>query len=77
MPADDHFEDIVTTVATKVLALLCHRSQWRSTMGIDADAPDPDAQRDAFAQAVRDTARDAGSAVGLACAEEFKRIEPL
>jgi LmbE family N-acetylglucosaminyl deacetylase len=75
--APDHFEDIATTVATKVLALLCHQSQWRSTMGIDADAPDADAQRDAFAQAVRDTARDAGSAAGLACAEDFKRIEPL
>jgi LmbE family N-acetylglucosaminyl deacetylase len=75
--APDHFEDIATTVATKVLALFCHRSQWRSTMGIDADAPDAEAQRDAFAQSVRDTARDAGAAVGLACAEDFKRIEPL
>ena len=73
----DHFEDIGATMPSKLLALLCHRSQWRSTMGIDADAPDADAQRDAFATAVRDEARAAGEPAGLACAEEFKRIEPL
>jgi LmbE family N-acetylglucosaminyl deacetylase len=75
--APDHFEDITATLPTKLLALLCHRSQWRSTMAIDADAPDADAQRDAFATRLRDDARDAGAPAGLDGAEEFKRIEPL
>ena len=34
----DHFETIDQFVDTKVEALLCHRSQWRNTMGIDADS---------------------------------------
>ena len=46
-------------------------------MAIDADAPDADAQRDAFAARLRDDAHVAGAPAGLECAEEFKRIEPL
>jgi LmbE family N-acetylglucosaminyl deacetylase len=75
--APDHYEDIVATMPAKLLALLCHRSQWRSTMGIDADAPDADAQREAFAETLRATAQHTGAPVGLSCAEDFKRIEPL
>jgi LmbE family N-acetylglucosaminyl deacetylase len=83
----DHFEDIAVTLPTKLLALLCHRSQWRSTMGIDDTAPDfeapdfeaPDfeAQREAFATRIRDEAKHQGDPAGLALAEHFKRIEPL
>jgi LmbE family N-acetylglucosaminyl deacetylase len=83
----DHFEDIAVTLPTKLLALLCHRSQWRSTMGIDDAAPDfeaPDfeaphfeAQREAFATRIRDEAKHQGDPAGLALAEHFKRIEPL
>jgi LmbE family N-acetylglucosaminyl deacetylase len=75
--APDHFEDIEATMPAKLLALLCHRSQWRSTMAIDADAPDADAQRDAFSRRLRDTAHAAGEPAGLPCAEDFKRIEPV
>jgi LmbE family N-acetylglucosaminyl deacetylase len=73
----DHFEDITATMPAKLLALLSHRSQWLSTMGIDADAPDAEAQREAFAHTLREAARTAGKPAGLPCAEEFKRIEPL
>lgn len=52
----DHLEAIGDTHATKVAALLCHRSQWRSTMDIDPDAPDLTAQLDAFATRVGDQA---------------------
>jgi LmbE family N-acetylglucosaminyl deacetylase len=45
---------------TKVDALLCHRSQWRSTMGIDADADDAPAQIEHFADTVRGAARHDG-----------------
>src|SRR5581483_7291340 len=75
--APDHFEDIEATMPAKQRALLCHRSQWRSTMGIDPDAPDADDELAAFAARLRDAARLAGERVGLAVAEEFKRIEPL
>ena len=35
----NHEVDIAASVGTKVDALLCHVSQWRSTMDIDPDAP--------------------------------------
>ncbi len=75
--AADHAEDVTATLSSKLLALLCHRSQWRSTMAIDADASDADAQRDAFAARIRDQARLAGAAAGLECAEDFKRIDDV
>jgi LmbE family N-acetylglucosaminyl deacetylase len=34
----DHVEDVETFVGAKVAALLAHRSQWRSTHGIEVDA---------------------------------------
>ena len=41
----DHVEPVDDdAIDAKVDALLCHRSQWRSTMGIDDDGPDADAQ---------------------------------
>ena len=58
----------------KIAALLRHRSQYRSTMGIDKT---PDAQRDEFATAVRDEAQAAGLHAGLAAAEAFARVDRL
>ena len=54
-------------------ALLCHRSQGRTTMG--------GAQTDARARAdfearIRRRAAEAGAAAGLAAAEAFRRITP-
>jgi LmbE family N-acetylglucosaminyl deacetylase len=57
----DHLEQVQGFVEAKVAALLCHRSQWRSTMGIDADMPSAAAQRDAFATRIADEARAAAS----------------
>jgi LmbE family N-acetylglucosaminyl deacetylase len=66
----DHVEPVDDdAVTTKVEALLCHRSQWRSTMGID-DGPDADAQRAAFVDRVR---REITAASG----EPFKLLTDL
>jgi LmbE family N-acetylglucosaminyl deacetylase len=59
-------------VDAKIAALLCHRSQWRSTMGI---ADRPDEQRRAFEQQQRDAARAAGLRAGVRYAEAFARID--
>lgn len=70
--APNHSEPATAEMlARKTAALLAHRSQWRSTMGIDAD---PDAEIAAFEQQVRSVALDAG---GGSPAEEFHRIDDL
>ena len=53
----NHAEDIAVTIDAKVDALLCHRSQWRSTMDIAPDAPDVDAAIARFRARVTDDAR--------------------
>jgi LmbE family N-acetylglucosaminyl deacetylase len=72
----DHREVVDdAAVAAKITALLSHRSQWRSTMGIDPDAPDDDVRsgRDAFAARVRAEIADDE----LGGSERFKRIGDL
>ncbi len=50
----DHVEAVGDEAVTaKVDALLCHRSQWLSTMGIDEASPDAPVQRAAFAAKLR------------------------
>jgi LmbE family N-acetylglucosaminyl deacetylase len=73
----DYAEDASSGFDAKVAALLCHRSQWRSTLGIDAAGPDPEAQHDAFVERIRRDAAEAGAPFGLPRAESFKRLEPL
>jgi LmbE family N-acetylglucosaminyl deacetylase len=63
-PVDDH------AVAAKIDALLCHHSQWRSTMGIDEAGPDMDAQRAAFVARVR-------GEIDAASGEPFKLLDDL
>lgn len=75
--APDHFERVDGFLDTKVEALLCHRSQWETTMEIDADSPDADAQRKAFAARVIEQAVVAGAPARLPHAEAFKLIEDL
>lgn len=72
----DHLERVGEHVARKIEALLCHRSQWRSTMGIDDDGRDVTRQRADFARRIRDEARAAGDAIGVP-AEAFKLLENL
>jgi LmbE family N-acetylglucosaminyl deacetylase len=67
----DHVEPAdAVDVTTKIDALLCHASQWRSTMGIDTGSADADAQRLAFGQRVRTEIDDAGG-------EAFKLLTEL
>jgi LmbE family N-acetylglucosaminyl deacetylase len=67
----DHVEVVDdAAIDAKVAALLCHRSQWRSTMGIEEDGPDTDAQRAAFETRIR-------GEVAMAGGEEFKLILEL
>ena len=63
----DHVEAVDgIDVESKIDALLCHRSQWRSTMGIDTGSPDADDQLAAFGRRIRDEiASDHGEAFKL------------
>jgi LmbE family N-acetylglucosaminyl deacetylase len=73
----DHVEDATPGFDDKVAALLCHRSQWRSTLGIEGGTPAEAAQRQALTDRLRGEAAPAGRPHGLALGEAFKRIEPL
>ena len=70
----DHVEVVEDFVGAKLAALLAHRSQWESTMGIDSD---PGAEEQAFEDRIRRRAADAGALAGVALAEAFKRIDRL
>jgi LmbE family N-acetylglucosaminyl deacetylase len=69
-----HVENVDGFVDTKIAALLAHRSQWESTMGIHDEA---DRQREAFAASLHDEARAEGLRAGLRAAEAFARIDNL
>jgi LmbE family N-acetylglucosaminyl deacetylase len=73
----DHVEDVSGTMDRKVAALLAHRSQWHSTMGIDAESPEAATQRAAFIRRLADEAASAGAPAGLARAEAFKLLRDL
>jgi len=74
----DHLERVFDHLHRKTDALLAHRSQWRSTMGIDeTDAEQRDGQRAAFVTGIHDEARTAGLRGGLRAAEAFARIDAL
>ena len=73
----DHVERIDATFELKVEALLSHRSQWRSTMGIEVGTPAEGAQHDAFVGRLRTEAEEAGRLVGGGLGEGFKLIERL
>jgi LmbE family N-acetylglucosaminyl deacetylase len=72
--APDHVENVHGFVDRKVDALLAHRSQWLSTMGIDGDAQ---SQLDAFAAQQHAEARAHGIRAGLRAAEAFARLTDL
>ena len=73
----DHVEDVTEHLDTKVAALLAHRSQWRSTMGIDEGDRRSDEQREAFAEQVRADAAAAASDADFGLGEAFKLVQPL
>jgi LmbE family N-acetylglucosaminyl deacetylase len=61
-------------VDAKIASLLAHRSQWRSTMGIDDR---PDEQRAAFERSQRDASEAAGLRVGARYGEAYARIDDI
>jgi LmbE family N-acetylglucosaminyl deacetylase len=73
----DHVERVDATFGQKVDALLAHRSQWRSTMGIDAGTAEEASQRDAFVARLRSEAAAAGALAGGGLGEGFKLLEGL
>lgn len=79
--ADDpnHVEDADGFAERKIEALLAHRSQHRSTMGIDEGAgPGGAGERsEAFARQVRDQLADHGSLAGLPSGECFRLLLDL
>jgi LmbE family N-acetylglucosaminyl deacetylase len=67
----DHIEPVTTDdIAAKTDALLCHRSQWRSTMNINVDSPESSRQLAAFRQKIETEIAEAGG-------EAFKIITEL
>ncbi|MGH9185079.1 MAG: PIG-L deacetylase family protein [Acidimicrobiales bacterium] len=73
----DHVEDVSRSVDAKLAALEAHESQFRSTMHIDTDAADADAQRERFRRRVRDRLAEFGRQAGFALGEGFKRIDTV
>ena len=75
----DHVEDVEGFFEQKVAALLEHRSQFRSTMGIDTVDIESAAaaEVDAFRERVREQLREDGALAQLAVGEAFKLIRSL
>lgn len=73
--APDHVERVDDSFGVKVEALLRHRSQWRSTMGIAEGATDEAAQRDAFTAQLEQEARTAGQLGSGGLGEAFHLID--
>jgi LmbE family N-acetylglucosaminyl deacetylase len=72
----DHVEDARAGLEAKREALLCHTSQWRTTMGVEDGSRAPQ-QLEAFGARLQEEAEEAGAPFGLEQAEVFKRLEPL
>ncbi len=72
----DHLEDVEGFVEAKIAALEAHRSQLRSTMGVDERADDATAaaQLEVFRARIRAEAAAAGRPDSLAAAEAFRRL---
>ncbi len=70
----DHLERVDQHLDRKVAALLAHRSQWRSTMGIDTAS---ETEQAAFIALVRAAAQTAGLRGGVRAAEAFARLDRL
>ncbi|CAA9257244.1 MAG: hypothetical protein AVDCRST_MAG10-2550 [uncultured Acidimicrobiales bacterium] len=71
----DHSEDIEAGLDRKLVALLEHRSQYRSTMDIDDPASAEQVER--FRDKIRARAAEAGATDGLAYGERFKLLSKL
>jgi LmbE family N-acetylglucosaminyl deacetylase len=72
----DHYEEVADHFETKIRALLAHQSQFETTMHIGDDAS-ADEATEAFVERERQRLMVAGSQVGIALAEPFKRMDRL
>ncbi len=71
----DHVEDVTAFADTKLAAILEHRSQFRSTMGIeDADAP---SATEPFRDRLRRRLQEHGALAGVELGEAFKLMDRL
>jgi len=70
----DHAEQVDEWATAKLAALRCHRSQWRSTMGIDEWSVDAEHQQEEFAARIR---AELAATLGAGAAEGFKRLDDL
>jgi LmbE family N-acetylglucosaminyl deacetylase len=75
----DHLERIDTSIGHKIDALLAHRSQWRSTMNINAGDANEQHERAAFAERIEGQAGADAALAGNtgALAEAFRRMDEL
>lgn len=73
--AVDHVEDVTGFADAKVDALLAHRSQWRSTHGIDD--PSDTTQIDRFRRRIVDELAAAGAPAGVRHGEAFAAIHEI
>ncbi len=71
----DHYERVADHLAAKADSLRCHRSQWRSTFGIEPTTPDVSAH-ERFTEWVQTRAQADGAPIGSP-AEAFKAIDDL
>lgn len=71
----DHVENITDHLDMKLVALMAHRSQFRSTMRIDD--PDSGDQVADFRQKVTDRAATHGGRAGVAFGEQFKALREV
>jgi hypothetical protein len=72
----NHVEDAGGFEETKIQALLCHRSQQQTTMGIDPTAT-PTVEADAFARRVMHQLGAHGALASLAAGEAFHLLTDL
>ena len=68
----NHIEDVSGFADAKVDALLAHRSQWRSTHGIDDAAASDGVER--FRRSITEELMRQGAPYGLRHAEAFRRV---
>lgn len=73
----DHLENVAGHVDTKLAALLEHRSQHRTTMGVGHAGEEHEAGISAFRERVLERLAASGAPAGLVAAEAFKRIDAL
>lgn len=73
----DHVESVVDHIDAKMAGLLAHRSQFRSTMGIELDSPDAAEATDRFRDRIVARLAEMGALAGVQAGEAFKRIDRL